>query len=188
MSNRDLATGVFRAWGVVWSVHVLIALPQLLNVLLRHSSQWTDKGMETYVQSSQVISVGCQIIVAVTLLSKAGWLASLVFPDEQQLHLVFNAADLRTTLFAVVGLYFLVDGLSHAVGSAYQLVTRPRGDSQNAFEYLWQREPENLTRSLGSSIAGAFVFFGLARGRGLLSTIRDAYREKLSLEEPRDEE
>ena len=188
MSNRDLAAGVFRAWGLVWSVHVLIAVPQLLNILLRHSSQWADKGMDTYVQSSQVISIGCQIIVAVSLLVKASWLGSLVFPVEQELHLAFSAADLRATLFAVVGLYFLLDGLSNAVGSAYQLVTRPRGDSQNAFDYLWQREPEHLATSLGSTIVGAFVFFRLSRGRGLWTSIREAYRKNLSLQEHPDDE
>lgn len=187
MSNRSLATGVFRAWGVMWSIYALLALPQLLNGLFRHSSQWSDKGMDNYVLSSQAISLGCEIIVAVFLLRKAGWLASTVFPVEQEFGFSIKAEELSAILFAVVGLYFLLDGVGLAAGSVYHLFTKPH-DTQNAFEYLWQRDPENLARAAGNMIAGAVVFFGLARRRGFWKGVRDAYRERFGIQDTPDEE
>src|ERR1700737_179610 len=144
MSNREVATGVFRAWGVMWSIYLLIGVPQLLNALLRHNSAWSDKATESYYLSSQTIALGCEIIVLIFLVRKAEWLARLVFPVEKEMGLSFNAADLRTVLFSVVGLYFVLDGARRGLGSAYQLVARPRGGSQNAAGYLWERDPENL--------------------------------------------
>jgi len=148
----------------MWSIYVLLALPELLNALLRHGYAWNDKAMQSYLLSSQAISVGCQIVVVVFLVRKAGWLASIVFPVEQEVSLSLSARDLQAALFSVVGLYFVLDGARHALGSAYQLVTRPRS-SQNAAGYLWERDPENLVKSLGGMTAGALLLIGRRRLR-----------------------
>jgi hypothetical protein len=160
MSNRSLATGVFRAWAMVWWIYVVLSLPQFLNVLLRRPYTGNDPASAGYFLSAQAISLGCEIVVAVFLTRKAEWLATLVFPEEQVASSSFSAGDLQAVLFSIIGLYFILDGARHAVGSAYQLVTRPRGDTQNAAGYLWQRDPENLVRSLGGLVGGALVFFG----------------------------
>ena len=147
----------------MWSIYVLIGLPQLVNALLRRGHMYGDSGMENYALSSQAISLGCEIIVVVFLLRKAAWLASLVFPVEREFGVAFSAADFRTVLFATVGLYFLLDGFRHAVGIAYLLATRPRGDSPNAASYLWERNPETLARSLGGIVAGGLLLIGRQR-------------------------
>jgi hypothetical protein len=167
MSNRDLATGVFRAWGLTWWIYVLISAPQLLISLLRPPYTGSEGASAGYFISSQAISVGCEIVVAFFLTLKAGWLASLVFPNEQEAAFSFGAEDLQAVLFSVVGLYFVLDGARHALGSAYQLVTRPKGYGENAVKYLWQRDPENLVKSLGGLVGGALVFFGRRGLRGL---------------------
>ena len=152
MSNRAVAAGVFRAWGVMWSVNVLVGLPQLLNELLRHNRGWNDKAMENYVLSSQTIALGCEIIVVVFLFRKADWLASLVFPVEHEVGFSFGAVDLRSVLFSAVGLYFVLDGARRAIGSAYQIVaSRPHRNSLEAVGDLWQRDPENLGKRWGQS-------------------------------------
>ena len=58
MSNRQVATGVFRAWGVMWSIYVLLAVPQFVNALIRSPYSGSDKGTENYFLSSQAISLG----------------------------------------------------------------------------------------------------------------------------------
>ena len=187
MSNRSLATGVFRAWGVMWSISALLALPQFLNGLLRHSSQWSDKAMESYALSSQGISLGCEIVVAVFLLRKASWLADIVFLVDQEFQTQVNAQELSAILFAVVGLYFLLDGVRLASAGVYHLFTKPR-DTQNAFQYLWERDPAYLAKAVGSMIAGSVVFFGLGRRRGFWKGVREAYQENLAIRETPDEE
>src|SRR5262249_16303483 len=87
MSNRALAAAVFRAWGVMWALIVMIGLPQLLNSLIRRGGVWSDESVQRYVTSSQAIAVGCEVILVVFLIRKADWLASLVFPVEEPLSL-----------------------------------------------------------------------------------------------------
>ena len=188
MTNRGLAAGVFRAWGVMWWVYVLVGLPQFINGIIRKPYQWDSKVSEQLFLSSQAISLGCEIAVAIFLMTKATWLATVVFPIDQQLSTAFSAADLRKVLFATVGLYFLVDGARHAVSSVYLVLSRPRGDSSNPAEYVWRRAPETLALALGGIVAGAYILFG--RG-ALLSpgkAIRSVYDRLFGLKASPDEE
>src|SRR5262249_62318636 len=129
VTNRDLAASVFRAWGVIWLASYLIALPQFLNAALRHAYRQPDAGMETYFVSSQWISIGCGLIAAIFLITKAGWLARIVCPTESELSLSLNARELQGVLFSAVALYFILDGARHAIGGGLHLFPRPRGAS-----------------------------------------------------------
>jgi hypothetical protein len=172
MSNRDVAGGVFRAWGVMWWIGALISVPQFVNVLLRRPYTTYEGASAGYFISSQAISVGCGIVAAAFLTRQADWLASLVFPQEQETGVLFSAENLQSILFSAVGLYFVLDGFRHALGSGYHLIMRPSGDTQNAFAYLWQHDPENLVRSLGGILGGALVFFGRLGLRNLWERYR----------------
>lgn len=187
MTNRGLATGVFRAWGIMWSVYVLVALPQFLNSLFRNPYAWDQKAMERFLVSSQAISIGCEIIVAVFLLRKASWLATLVFPVEGDLGISLGAEDFQAVLFSVVGLYFLLDGARYSFGSGFQLLTRPRGDDQAAVAYLWQKAPESFVRALGGVLAGAIVLLARGRFSDPWRRLRGAYRRLFGLQDSRDE-
>jgi hypothetical protein len=159
MSNRDVATGLFRAWGVIWAVYVLIGLPQLANTLLRNPYGPDQDAMRQFAISSQAISLGCQIVIAVSLLRKASWLAELVFPVEGTTAFAMTAEDLQAVLFSSVGLYFLLDGIQLLAAAGFQVMRRPRDD------YLWQREAERLAMGLAGVVAGGVVLLG--RGRFL---------------------
>jgi hypothetical protein len=185
MSNRGLATGVFRAWGVMWSIYALVAVPQFLNALFRNPYTLDQKATQQYFFSSQAISLGCEIAIAVFLIRQASWLATVVFPQETEMTIAIDAAQLRSVLFAVVGLYFLIDGARYALGTGYQLITRPRGDSQAAAAYLWQHAPESFVRAVGGLLAGAIVLFG--RGRNPWQSVRGIYRKLFSLRDSPNE-
>ena len=114
MGNRALATGVFRAWGIMWLISVLLALPQFLNSLIRNPYASDQLAMQRFLLSSQAMSIGCEIVVAIFLLRKASWLATVVFPMEGDLGISLGARDLQGVLFSVVGLYFLLDGARYA--------------------------------------------------------------------------
>lgn len=183
VTNRDLAASVFRVWGVIWLASYLIALTEFLNAAFRHAYRQPEAGMEAYLISSQWISIGCGLIAAIFLITKAGWLARIVSPTDGELSLSLNARELQGVLFSVVALYFILDGARHAVGGVYHLLARPRGDSANTFGYVWRAAPEDLVRALAGIIAGLWVFFARRPG-GLLSGIRGAYESTLGLREP----
>jgi len=143
-------------------MYVLIGIPQLANALIQRGAIG-DRASQGYFVSSQVISFGCQVVVTVFLLTKADWLASLVFPVDREISLGLTASELQSVLFAAIGLYFLLDGFRHLVASGYLLATRPRNDYQNSAAYLYQRSPENLARAVGGTIAGALVLIGRRR-------------------------
>jgi hypothetical protein len=186
MSNRQLAEGVFRAWAVIWAIDTLIAVPQFLNGVIRTPYSGNEKAMEAYFLSSQAISIGCSIIVVLFLFRKAAWLASLVFPAEQELGLGFTADDLRAVLFAAVGLYFLIDGLRYVIGISFALLVRNRGEP-DAFGYLWHQQPENLVRAVVSTALGAVVLFRRRGGPGFWARIKASYEKKFGLRELPDE-
>jgi hypothetical protein len=179
MSNRSVATGVFRAWGVMWWIYILLGLPQLLNGLFRHPYGPDQRAMEQFALSSSAISIGCQIVIAAFLMSKSGWLAEVVFPVEQELHLTMSAEAFRAVLFSAVGLYFLLDGIRHIVGNGYQLLARPHGTDQTGFGYSWQRVPEALATAVGGALAGAWVLF--SRGRSPWKAAVSLYRKVFGL-------
>jgi hypothetical protein len=160
VTNRALATGVFRAWGLMWWVYVLIGLAQMLNLFLRNPYKWDSEAMAKVALSSQLISLGCEIAIAWFLMSKAAWLATIVFPIEQESGISIGAGELRTVLFAAIGLYFLLEGIQLLAGSGYQLLTRPRG---SAVDYLWRQAPEGFVKGIITTIAGAVVLFGPRR-------------------------
>jgi hypothetical protein len=184
MTNRGLAAGVFRAWGLMWAVYAALGIPQLVNTLIRDPYKWDQKAMSQFALSSSVISLGCEFVIAVFLVRKAAWLASIVFPVEQETAISISGSDLQAILFSTVGLYFLVDGIRRLVASGYQLAVRPRGDTQNAVAYLWQRSSENLAVGLGGVLVGAWVLLG--RGRLTLpwKAVAAAYRRTFGLREP----
>jgi hypothetical protein len=169
----------------MWSIYVILALPQLISALAR-PSQFGDKATATVAVGSSAISLVCQVIVVLTLIAKARWLASVVFPEEQPFGLSVAPSEFGAILFAVVGLYFMLDGFRHACAAVYLLLTKPSQES--SIGYLWRQQPDNLVRSLGGAAAGAFVFFGLGRQRGFWRTIGNAYRERFSLKETPDED
>ncbi len=187
MTNRGLASGVFRAWGLMWWIYVLLGLPQFANALLRNPYGADQAAMRQYAISAQALSLGCQVVIGTFLVRKAGWLAEIVFPVEQEAAFSFGAADFQAILFSAVGLYFLLDGGRHLLGGAAQLMMRPRGNDQNAFGYLWQRNPEQLAMGLGATIAGGLVLFGRGRSLNPWTAVRRLYEKLLGLKESPDE-
>jgi hypothetical protein len=181
MSNRGLATGLFRAWGIMWAVTALVAVPQFVNSVLRNPYGSEQVGMRQYALSASAISLGCEVVIAIFLIAKAGWLAEIVFPVEEQAGFSFGRDDLQAVLFSAIGLYFLIIGLRAIVGGAASMWTRPRGTVSN--DYLWQRVPEQLAMGIVEAAAGAFVLFGKGRRTGL----GGLYQKFFGLRSPSDE-
>ena len=48
MSNRALAIGVFRAWGVMWAITALVAIPQFVNTLIRNPYRNQGEGYSQF--------------------------------------------------------------------------------------------------------------------------------------------
>jgi hypothetical protein len=179
MSNRGLATGLFRAWGIMWAVYALVAVPQFLNSLFRNPYE-SNLAMRNFAVSASAMSLACEIVIAVFLIAKASWLAGIVFPVEEQVHLSVSRGDLQAILFSAIGLYFLIIGLRQVVGSAVSMWMRPRGVVSN--EYLWQKVPEQLVSGIVEAAAGAFVLLG-----GRRPSLSGLYQKVFGLRDPNGE-
>ena len=182
MSDRGLATGVFRAWGLMWATYAFVKIPQFANLLIRNPYSG-QKEMAPYVLSSEAISLGGEIAVAIFLISKASWLASIVFPEEREATVAVDATQLQAILFSAIGLYFLLEGGRHVVGGAALLLSQPRTGNQNAFAHLWQREPQGFAMGVAGAVAGAFLFFGKGRPVHPWSGLRRLYQRLFALRE-----
>jgi hypothetical protein len=181
MSNRGLAAGLFRAWGLMWLVYVLIGVPQFVNNILHKGYGAEQEAMQKFSVASYAISFGCELVIAIFLIRKAGWLSEIVFPVEQTAGFTFGAQDLQAVLFSAIGLYFVLDGTRHLAGSAFVLMTRLWGNDQGALSYLWERQPEQLAVGLGGALAGAFVLLGSGRRLNPLKRIRGVYQRLFGL-------
>ena len=179
MSNRGLATGVFRAWGLMWAIYALVAVPQFVNSLLRNPYE-SNPAMRNFAWSASAISLGCEIVIAIFLIAKSGWLAEIVFPVEEQASFSFSSQDLQAVLFSAIGLYFLIIGLRQIAGGAVAMWTRPRDVVRN--EYLWQKVPESFAMGIVEAAAGAFVLFG-----GRRPSLSGLYQKVFGLRNPDDE-
>ena len=163
MTNRGLAAGVFRAWGVMWLFSALLAIPGTLTILASRGSS-EDPGVQNYFAWAHAASLLASFAIAAFLLIKAGWLAGRVFPQEESLALQIEAAGLQAILFSVVGLYFALDGVRDLMMSINALLTKPSGDTRPSVEYLFAERWKDLITSLAEIALGIGVFFG---SRGL---------------------
>jgi hypothetical protein len=177
MTNRGLATGVFRAWGIMWAIYALIEVPHFFNLLLRYPFG-SDQNMKSYAVSANAITLGCDIVIAIFLVAKSGWLAELVFPVEEQAAFSFGKDDLQAVLFSAIGLYFLIVGLQNIGAGALAILMRPRGVVVSN-EYLWQKVPEQLVSGVVEAAAGAFVLFG-----GRRPSLAGLYQKVFGLRDP----
>ena len=164
MTNRSLATGVFRAWGMMWLAYAFLGIPQLLTFLVSKPYSSADSAMHNYALWSYVSALLASLAVSAFLIVRAGWLADRVFTREESLHVGVDGAEFQAILFSVVGLYFALDGLRDLAGSAHILISRPSGDSRGSLEYLWAERWKTLITSAAEIIFGVGLFFG---SRGL---------------------
>jgi len=181
LSNRQLAAGVFRAWGVVWAVYALMTLVRLGAWLVHNPYSGEQRAMGGYALSSEAIALACEVLVFVFLVRKADWLATVVFPVEAELGTGITGPDLRAVLFAAVGLYFLIDGGQSTVGQLYRLITRLRSGSS---AFPMSAEPDRLISAVAETIFGALVLFRRSGADGPIRGVREAYDKTLGLREP----
>ena len=183
LSNRQLAAGVFRAWGVVWAVYALMTLVRLGAWLVHnpYSGSNAAMGMGGYALTSEAIALACEVLVFVFLMRKSEWLAAVVFPVEAELGTGITGPDLRAVLFAAVGLYFLIDGGQSTVGQLYRLITRLRSGSS---AFPMSAEPDRLISAVAETIFGALVLFRRSGSAGPIRGVREAYDKTLGLREP----
>ena len=181
ISNRELAAGVFRAWGVFWGFYAALSLVRIAGMLVKdpYASQ---PGMRQAVLAGEGINLACEILVFILLMRAADRLARVVFPAESELGLSIGAAELGSILFAAVGLYFAIAGARGCVDGLYRFVAARREGISYSGMSSSGGDPARLLASFAELILGAIVFFrGSGRGRGPISAIRDAYDETLGL-------
>jgi hypothetical protein len=183
VSNRELAAGVFRAWGVFWGFYAALSLVRIGGVLVKdpYASQ---PGMRGLAVRGEAINLACEILIFVLLMRGADRLARVVFPSGAELGLGIGAAELASILFSAVGLYFAIAGARGCVEGLYRLVAAWR--QQNAYSSMGSMvaDPARLAASLAEMILGAVVFFrgsGRGSGRGPISAVRSAYDRTLGL-------
>ncbi|HEX4438548.1 MAG TPA: hypothetical protein VH854_00665 [Thermoanaerobaculia bacterium] len=184
ISNRDLASGVFRAWAIFWAVYALFSLVSVVGALV-HDPYPSQPGMRGLYVSGQAISLACEILIFVLLMRRADWLARVVFPLETELGTSIGAAELRSVLFAAIGLYFLIAGARGCVGWLFRFVANLRhGDASVS---RMPSDPERIVADVAEMIFGATALLWRSRSREALSSVRGAYDRTLGLGEPPDE-
>lgn len=181
ISNRDLAAGVFRAWGVFWCVYAFLALVSVVAGLV-HDPYPSQAGMRGVYVSGQAINFACELLIFVFLMRRADWLARVVFPLETEMGTGIGAAELRAVLFASIGLYFLISGAVGAVGWLYQLVSLRRGREVPSYPTDYRRVAD-----IAEMIVGAGVLIWARGSRGSISAMRAAYDRTLGLGDTPDE-
>ena len=180
LSNRQLAAGVFRAWGVVWGFYSAMSLVRIAGLLVKdpYASQ---AGMRGAVLAGEGINLAVEILVFVFLMRGADWLARVVFPSQSELGLGIGAAELRSVLFSAVGLYFVIVGARGCVDGLYRLVDAWRQRASFSPMSGTSTDPARLAAALAELILGAVVLFGRVGGRGAISAARAAYDKTLGL-------
>ena len=186
MTSRDLASGVFRAWAIMWCIYFFSSLLHLLNSVFRHGYASSGKEMEAYFVSAEALSLGIQAVVIVFLIRKAGWLATIVFPMDKEVSVAFTRQDFQSILFATVAIFFILDGVRHLAGAVFQLFRLPPSRA-SGFEYLWQQAPEHLVAAVGGIAGGAAVLFLRHEDGGILARVFNAYQRRFGLRTDRDE-
>jgi hypothetical protein len=181
VSNRQLAAGVFRAWGVVWAVYALMTLIRVANLLVHNPYSGEQRSIGTYAVTADAIAFACEVLIFVFLMRKAEWLATVVFPVEAELGTGITGPDLRAVLFSAVGLYFVIDGGQSTVGQLYRLVARSRSGST---AFRMPPETDRLVSAVAETLFGAFVLLRRPGAGGPVRRVRDAYDKTLGLREP----
>ena len=169
----------------MWAVYALMTLVRLGQFLVHNPYSATSAAMSGYAVRAEAITFACEVIIFVFLMRKADWLATLVFPVEAELGTAITGTDLRSVLFAAVGLYFLIDGGKSTVGLLYDLVARARS---GVSAVPVRPEPKGLISAVAEMLFGAFVLFRRpgSKDPSPAQRVREAYDKTLGLREPAD--
>src|ERR1017187_5606400 len=101
MTNRGLATAVFRAWGLFWAISGCVQFVSFALSLVSKFRPYSQE-MQTQYEILQGCGVALTFFGAVFLFLKSGWLSTIVFPEEAPIGWTVRGRELGAILFCVV--------------------------------------------------------------------------------------
>ena len=155
MNAKTFAELALKIWGVYSILGALLTLPAALWM------QWSNPGDDpqaALLRASQigyVLNAIVHLAAGIIVLVWADRIVSLFESDETPLHVGMSGTEVAVLAFAIVGVFFLVNGVQNAVGAGYVLWSKP--DQVDTVPYMWARQGEDLIEAVVQMASGAFL-------------------------------
>jgi hypothetical protein len=155
MTTRALAVLALRVWGVVLLGWALATVPIILFTATLEARGVFGR------DPARLPGLVVQFVAALALIVFAEPIARRAIPDDSLRDAGLDAAQLSIVAFALVGVFLLADGAQTAAAAGYALATKTRGPLRlGAFpvaEQLWERQRQQIARSIAEMLAGVAV-------------------------------
>jgi len=144
-----------RVWGAVLLGWALATVPIILftATLAARGIFGTDP--------ARLPGLVVQFVAALALIVFAEPVARRAIPDASPRDAGLDAAQLSIVALTLAGVFLLADGVQNVAAAGYALATRPRGPLRlGAFpvpEQLWERQREQIARSIAEMSAGVVI-------------------------------
>jgi hypothetical protein len=153
MTARDLATVLFKVLGLVW---VYSGVIRFLEILL---DQPRVPGTEMF-SIGLGLSLGLTVSAGVVLLVAGKQMSALLVPESGALSIAATPDDLFTVLAGILGLFFVVSGLTSLIGHGYMALNQPEWSEQPGYEEIWETQRFQLVTAAVQLLLGGFLVLG----------------------------
>lgn len=156
MSAKTLAQVLIRVWGLILIVTAVAASGTLF--MFTGGSQWRAAA------ASSVTNLVFSFIAGFFFVRDGdrigAWLASDLEVEGEPTGPPADAKAILSIGLALLGAFYLVEGLRSGAVVALDLVIKPKEDYVNAVAYLWDRDNQAIARAVVDTIAGIILLFG----------------------------
>jgi len=193
MTNRDLATLAFRLLGVWLIAYALIGLASLPYV-------WETVPFEgrRFTMGAVFLPSLVTLAIGVPVWMSAEWFAVRAFPESPSDSIKperLRMEALLATAFAIMGVFFIADGIPALVNSAalfiqsYTATTSLLGRDTAQQNLLWSAAAKAATAGgVARLVVGAALLAGPARLAALVASIRKDLKGTLHEEDASQDE
>ena len=160
MNARTLAELALKLWGVTLLLGALLSLPATLWMFGTTQDDDPQSALVRATQAGYILNVVLQAVAGFAVLVWADSIVALFESGSTPLQVGASAGELQVLGFALVGAFFLVNGLGEAAAAGYVLLTKPEFDPTDTWSYMWARQGEGMVKAVVQIAAGALLVFG----------------------------
>lgn len=158
MTARNLAALLLRLWGLLSIIEIGVSSPNLLVSLAASSTPQQEHFMRAAFWT-QSVSVALGLIAGIVVLVAGSSIARWIVPDDQPLATSMTARQLFLVLIAILGFYFIVNGVQDAARLG-ALVAGKGYDETPMLQYLQMHNADALSGAVFNAIAGVALILG----------------------------
>ncbi|MHB0972109.1 MAG: hypothetical protein ACYC7A_17415 [Thermoanaerobaculia bacterium] len=173
MNARTLAQVFLRLWGIALLVWGAAGIGNLFLFFVP-AEQASDVAAFRMSAAATAISIFVYLFVGLALIRNGDRIGEWLVSDLSSEASVSpaSALEIQAVALAILGAYFLVDGVRDLAAILGAIVVKPSWDETKTTSLIWDRYRDSLISGAVTTVAGVIL---LARGQNLAAVLSKAW-------------